>query len=1470
MNAVTNTLSKNVGTHMYVEKIDFKFFNSLDINGVFVSDQQGDTLLYIDSFEAKFNPWGFTKQKILFSKVGLKGVYANAYKQDSVWNYQFLVDAFSPDTQKKDSVKKTIPLIEVKDVSISDVRLRYDSWYIDSLATDLSLNHFSTDSLNVEIRSLRIKEREGFEVKDLKTRFMAHPGEMSLRQFYLQLKRSEVDLQGEVYADGIDPRNNLPRLAVGLKVNKTKLVLGDIGRFVPALKNIRKEIDLSGEVRGRLDSVHIANLALDYDKNSIVRGNIKVVGLPETEDAYMWARLQDLRLDRSILQDFVSDMRNNPYLLPEFMTELGVMHYRGLLEGSVDSLNLNGAFTSRVGVITTKGHLKRDITKDTRPTFFIGDIDTHDFALGKLLRHKDLGNVSAHIHGRARVSKVQPFKANVNVHISAIEYRQYVYHDAIIDGEYHEHEFQGSMKIEDENITAGFNGLVDFRKDIPVYDFKLRVDTLNFNELHLSEKYNDATIVGSLTMKGSGNSLDNINGSVRIDSFSMRRTGKALNLPYLLAEAQTSKKKETSLRIHSDYLNADFTGNYTFSTLKESVQNLVMQQIPLILSEKDRRKLQRKPPKNEMTYRVSLENFDTISSVLELPVYIKGKSTIEGHLSDKDKQLAMQLRVPNLKAQKFYFEEIGVDVTNQNDELSLFAFTYKPEGQSLASKKLGSIDASVYVIAKNDSISLDARYQNRDTVHNSGNLQFNASVGELRGQPHIQVKFKPSQFIINDSIMRIAESQINYIAADTIIQIDDFKFGNSQCYVYANGTASTKETDSINIELNEIVLDYILEFTKVKESVDLGGAVTGNALVFSALRSPLFTAEVWMDSASINSHVLGDVHATADWDRQTKQVMLYADVVENKDTVALLDGTVQGDKWHLNIHPDSVSLGFINGWTQEFLDNLQGRAWGEVQVFGQKKETHVLVKAFADASVGIGYIGTRYSVHDSVFMDTTAIIFRDIHLKDDKQRELLFNGEVSHNGNFKDWKYRLKVHTDKAHVMSLPASKGQMFWGNVFASGDVYINGDELNGTYILADVRTENPSKFSLSVATASNASDNNFITFENHNSPEDTIQKEILWQPKQNVQLDLRIEATPAAEINIIIDPRSGDALKGRGEGNIRFNYNVNSGKIDLYGTYTLTSGSFNFTLENVIRKEFKIQEGSMVRFNGSPTNLEVDATALYQTTASLKDLFGSNYSSVSTNRSNVPVNVQLHLAEQIMNPVISFGIELPQSDESVQSQIKSIINNDEMLMRQVIYLLVFNRFYTPEYLQLESSSVGLNETYSLLSSTVTGQINSWLRRLTTNFSIGFNVRADGTGESASQEYETQFQYQPNNRLLINGNLGYRYNDLSNQPIFGNLDVEYLISQSGRWRVKAYTHTVDKYSIRTAHTIQGVGIGFKYDFNSEDIKNYKAIREREKQEREELRQERRERREQRKQQREERKRQREEKKKSKTLTNN
>lgn len=204
----------------------------------------------------------------------------------------------------------------------------------------------------------------------------------------------------------------------------------------------------------------------------------------------------------------------------------------------------------------------------------------------------------------------------------------------------------------------------------------------------------------------------------------------------------------------------------------------------------------------------------------------------------------------------------------------------------------------------------------------------------------------------------------------------------------------------------------------------------------------------------------------------------------------------------------------------------------------------------------------------------------------------------------------------------------------------------------------------------------------------------------------------------------------------------------------------------------------------------------------------------SQVATNRTSIPVNCVLHMTDQLFNPTLKFAVELPQSDESVQSQINSIINTEEMLMRQVIYLLVFNRFYTPDYLQ-SSQTVGLNETYSLLSSTITGQINTWLSKLTHVFTMGFNFRTDGEGETASQEYEANFQLRPVNQLIINGNFGYRYNDISNRPFFGDLDIEYLLIASGKLRAKAFTHTVDKYSLKQANTVQGIGLVFKHDFN-------------------------------------------------------
>ena len=418
-------------------------------------------------------------------------------------------------------------------------------------------------------------------------------------------------------------------------------------------------------------------------------------------------------------------------------------------------------------------------------------------------------------------------------------------------------------------------------------------------------------------------------------------------------------------------------------------------------------------------------------------------------------------------------------------------------------------------------------------------------------------------------------------------------------------------------------------------------------------------------------------------------------------------------------------------------------------------------------------------------------------------------------------KYNIDAHVDTMLVMNLPYEPQALFYGKVYGTGDLNINGNDAE-CKIAVNARTEGNSKFYLSVNTASVATtSSSFIHFVSPDTTSQRLLKLLNNKEKDNIQtitpttkllLALQIEATPTTEIYIKMG--GDDGIRGRGEGNIQLNYDDSSGDIHMLGTYTLQSGLFSFSLGNIVRRNFDIAEGSSVTWSGDPLSPIVDITGSYNTTASLRDLFGSDMSQVGTNRTSVPVSCVLHMTDKLFNPIMKFSVKLPQSDESVQSQINSIINTEEMLMRQVIYLLVFNRFYTPDYLQ-GTQTIGLNETYSLLSSTITGQINSWLSKLTDVFTMGFNFRTDGEGETASQEYEANFQIRPISQLIINGNFGYRYNDLSNRPFFGDLDIEYLLTQNGKLRAKAFTHTVDKYSLKQANTVQGIGLIFKHDFN-------------------------------------------------------
>ncbi len=119
------------------------------------------------------------------------------------------------------------------------------------------------------------------------------------------------------------------------------------------------------------------------------------------------------------------------------------------------------------------------------------------------------------------------------------------------------------------------------------------------------------------------------------------------------------------------------------------------------------------------------------------------------------------------------------------------------------------------------------------------------------------------------------------------------------------------------------------------------------------------------------------------------------------------------------------------------------------------------------------------------------------------------------------------------------------------------------------------------------------------------------------------------------------------------------------------------------------------------------------------------------------------------------ISYDIKLPTLTSDVERKVKSIISTDDQMSRRIMYLLALNRFYTPEYMATSSNG---GELASVASSTISSQITNILGQISDKWSIAPSFRSD-KGDFSDTEVDLALSSRLlNNRLLINGNFGYR----------------------------------------------------------------------------------------------------------------
>ena len=1349
---VSVRLSEELGADIHIARFQYQPLSRLSVDSVYLSDQQRDTLVFVEHLYVQCHPLLIRDGRLDFTRIELERPYINIQQAtDTSLNCMFLIEKLKSDSS--DFAYR----LNIDALRLTDMRVRYKELLVDQLNVDFRLPVFSSDSLDFKIESLSLQAQ-------------------------------------------------LDRLDAGFRA----------------------------DIHGDLDSLCADEMRLTYRGKTLFDGDCAVLRPTRLDSLYVHADCNDVFLNQALLQDFLSQLLRRPFRLPKPVASLGDVHYKGYFDGRLEDMRLHGVLTSAVGSVTVNGQAKTDTTFQN--VDFCGKVSTRRFHLGRLLNNRDLGNVALGAHVDLSAGYGKPLVCGGEVHVDKIEFRKHAYRNIRFKGGLNDEVVDGDLRIDDPDIALIANGVMDWSADDARIDLSAVLQHFRPGALNLTAKLPELQVdtKTDVSIFTSGSSpaqmLDNMTGYVILDTLKLVNGEDSAVINEIKVQIDNwmeRKKVVRQVKVQSDILTAGLTGNFAYSTLPATFEGFVRQYLPSLQLQSN----YIKHHDNNMDFYAYFRDLEDLTSTLRLSVAFPSYPTIKGYLHETGNEFGVQAYIPMVEGEKASMENLTISANNEDNrlKLSVFSRNHLPQDNPTTAK-LGDIKTHLDVTAKDDVIGLNIRLNNTDSVRNQGELYISTKLQRYANKPIWDVHIHPTDITLNDSVWSIADSHIIYTVADQTLSVEHFGLTSSGQAIRAHGMASASDRDSIHVALENININYLLSYTNVAHALSVEGPLTGWATVYGLFSEPMFEAQATIPQAGLNGVYLGQALAEAHLDRENKTVVITGDVVDSAaHTLAHVDGLVKPKGlWELDIACDSVDLGIVNFWTKGILSDIKGLGYGNLHIGGVKRETFITAGLYGkDAQLTVPTIGATFYFSDSVILDSTAIRFPHITLHDAEGHVGHFSGALTHT-QFEDFHYNMVADVDNMLALNLPYDPQSIFYGKVYGSGVVDISGDE-SECRINVNARTESKSKFYLSINTASNAASTSYINFVQP----DTTSNELLRllqsskkkehkkvQEKQKgstrIILNLLIEANPLAEINLRMG--GDDGLKGRGEGNLRFHYDSRTEDIQLLGTYTLQSGTFNFSLGNIVRRSFEIAEGSRVLWSGDPTAPTVDVTGKYHLTASLRDLYGSEIEQLATNRTSVPVNCVLHMTDQLFNPIISFAIELPQSDESVQSQVRSLINTNEMLMRQVIYLLVFNRFYTPDYLQ-NTKNVGLNETYSLLSSTITGQINSWLSKLTDIFSMGFNIRTDGEGSTASQEYEANFQLHPINQLLINGNFGYRYNDISNRPFFGDLDIEYMLTENGKLRAKAYTHTVDKYSIKQANTVQGIGFVFKHDFNWKPI---------------------------------------------------
>ena len=1436
--AAASFASEKLGTKVGIDHITIGMLNHIKVRGFYVEDIDGDTLLYAGSVMARLAPFNSMGDRLLFSTAKAENVLLNLRETErGEINIKEVTDRLVNREKEKKLFKLGISSIQVDSVNFRLQRIEkrnpsygvdYSDMHLNNIAATLEDFFVEGQAVGGMINALTFTERSGFVLDDLAGYFCVDRGTIIVNQACLRAEGTQINmpslqLKGATWNSYKDFIANV-RLDVDITDSYTNSDI--IGYFAPAI--LRWDTSVSAVTASMHGTVANFNARVDNMRladGGTIKASAKIKGLVDVNRTRF--NIDVKRVDVTTTEFMrllgnIASLKTPEKVLP-YINRTERLDISGSFKGLISSFDATARM--KLGSGGTLDALCSMHPSDDGRRFDV-DLTTNSLNVARLLSMDKPINASFTAKGSALVDGDVTFDAAGK--ITDLLFNDYNYNSITFDANYDDKVAFVNVGSLDPNLKLQLQGAVDSSQgDMTAYNAVVEIEQANLKALNVNCRDQLSTLSASLSLDMMGRDLDTMAGRLSIYDGVYNYNDKSVesDLIELTVESNEDIRK---MLLTSDFVDAQFESRSSYKEVAYYVSTLIARYLPQLYDSQalDTIGVMGEGLRDDVAL-LSVTTKADLSSLLDciaVGLDVAPNTTLKAFIDPKTNRFVMRGRSECIERYPYLVSEVVLDAGNKGDSLVV-----NLGSSEVWAGALRLADFSLHAGAKDNTLDFFGNFA--DTVrHIKGELAARANISRRNGMRHLAVNILPSRIGGKDNVWRIASNSIEVDSSR--VDIDNFRIYSTvdKQNLVVNGVASPNMTDSLQLELSNFALAPFMQFAQ-RMGYAIEGRTNGYVKVNSALKNPRLEAKVDIDSVKVNNLALPNLALVSRWDVGRSRAGLSVSTADKGRQVVRGYFSPSQARYYAKIDIGKLDVGLLDPLLKGVISNTGGQADIDLTLTGERRDAslngQILV---SDMHTTLDYTNCTYNAPRAIIeVKDNKFVMKDARIFDKYKNGGLLSMDLSldHLSNIE---YALTARFNDMLVLNTTKRENDMFYGNIYASGDVAVRGDKAGVKMDIAAISGNN-SKFYMPLSGKANIASADFVTFAKPSSIDTTnylVRRKMMFERRQRqrtssgggMDINMSLDVRKNAEVQLVIDPTVGDIIKGTGNGMLNLRINPGADQFEMYGIYTIDEGSYLFTLQDIINKKFVIERGSTIQWTGEPLDALLDIKALYRVKASLQPLLAGYVDTSIPNRA-VPVNCIINLTDRLTKPTVGFDVQVPSADASIQAVIANVLSTPERRSQQFLYLLLANSFLSDS--STEAAKFGVSSAAVTGLEMLSNQLSNWLSSENSNIVLRYRPK---TEQMMSDEVDFGFSHGLlGNRLLIEveGNYLVDKSQVVNasSSFTGEAYVTWLIDQAGTLRLKGFTHTIDRFDENQGLQETGVGVYFKEDFdNAKDLK--------------------------------------------------